>query len=246
MGADRQLASAAAIERYFEQIAAASDRVELVDLGRTTEGNRTIAAIISAPDNIQNLARIRATNQRLADPRTLPQEDARTLAATHKAVVAIGAGIHASEVGGTQAANELLHTLATTSDPGLLGVLQNIVIVLIPSLNPDGHRLVVDWYEKQKGTAFEGGPMPWLYHKYAGHDLNRDAFMMNMAENRNLARFFYTQWHPAGVPHDAPDGAERSAVLRPAERRSDRPELRSAPLAHGGTAGQCDGARAAA
>jgi hypothetical protein len=196
MGADRQLAPAAAIERYFEQIATASDRVELVDLGRTTDGNPTIAAIISAPDNIQNLARIRATNQRLADPRTLPQEDARTLAATHKAVVAIGAGIHASEVGGTQAANELLHTLATTSDPGLLGVLQNVVIILIPSLNPDGHRLVVDWYEKQKGTAFEGGPMPWLYHKYAGHDLNRDAFMMNMAENRNLARFFYTQWHP--------------------------------------------------
>ena len=196
MGADRQLASADAIDRYFEQIAAASDRVELVDVGRTTEGHRTVAAIVSAPENIRNLARIRTTNQRLADPRTLSPEDARTLVATHKAVVAIGAGIHASEVGGTQAANELLHTLATTDDAGLLGVLQNVIIILIPSLNPDGHRLVVDWYEKQKGTSFEGGPMPWLYHKYAGHDLNRDAFMMNMMESRNLARFFYTQWHP--------------------------------------------------
>jgi hypothetical protein len=196
MGADRQLAPADAIERYFEQVAAASDRVELVDLGKTTDGNRTVAAIISSAENIQNLARIRATNQRLADPRTLPQDDARALAATHKAVVAIGASIHASEVGGTQAANELLHTFATTSDPGLLSVLQNVVVILIPSLNPDGHRLVVDWYQKQKGTPFEGGPMPWLYHKYAGHDLNRDAFMMNMVENRNLARFFYTQWHP--------------------------------------------------
>ena len=196
MGADRQLAPADAIERYFEQVAAASDRVELVDLGKTTDGNRTVAAIISSAENIQNLARIRATNQRLADPRTLPQDDARALAATHKAVVAIGASIHASEVGGTQAANELLHTFATTNDPGLLSVLQNVVVILIPSLNPDGHRLVVDWYQKQKGTPFEGGPMPWLYHKYAGHDLNRDAFMMNMVENRNLARFFYTQWHP--------------------------------------------------
>jgi hypothetical protein len=196
MGADRELASSEAIDRYFEQVAAASDRVDLVDVGPTTEGNRTVAAIISAPDNIRNLARIRATNQRLADPRTLSPDEARTLAATHKAVIAIGAGIHASEVGGTQAANELLHSLASTEDPGLLAVLQNVVIILIPSLNPDGHRLVVDWYQKQKGTAFEGGPMPWLYHKYAGHDLNRDAFMMNMAENRNLARFFYTQWHP--------------------------------------------------
>jgi hypothetical protein len=196
MGADRELASAEAIDRYFEQVAAASDRVELVDLGRTTEGNRTVAAIISAPENIRNLARIRTTNQRLADPRTLPPEEARALAASHKAVVAIGASIHATEVGGTQAANELLHTLATTDEPGILAVLQNVVVILIPSLNPDGHRLVVDWYLKQKGTPYEGGPMPWLYHKYAGHDLNRDAFMMNMAENRNLARFFYTQWHP--------------------------------------------------
>ena len=196
MGADRQLASAEAIDRYFEQVATASDRVELVDLGRTTDGNRTVAAIISAPENIRNLARIRTTNQRLADPRTLQPDEARALAASNKAVVAIGASIHATEIGGTQAANELLHTLASSDDAGTLAVLQNVIVILIPSLNPDGHRLVVDWYLKQRGTPFEGGPMPWLYHKYAGHDLNRDAFMMNMAENRNLARFFYTQWHP--------------------------------------------------
>jgi hypothetical protein len=196
MGADRQLGSAAAIERYFELVAAASDRVEVVDIGPTTEGNRTIAAIVSAPENIQNLAKIRAVNQRLADPRTLPADDAKTLAASHKVVVAIGAGIHASETGGTQAANELLHQLASSSDPAVLQVLQNVVLILIPTLNPDGHRLVVDWYEKHKGTRYEGGPMPWLYHKYVGHDINRDAFMLNMAENRNLARFFYTQWHP--------------------------------------------------
>ncbi len=75
-------------------------------------------------------------------------------------------------------------------------MLRNVVLILIPSLNPDGHRLVVDWYRKTQGTPFEGGPMPWLYHQYAGHDLNRDAFMMNTAESRNLARFFYTEWHP--------------------------------------------------
>ena len=111
-------------------------------------------------------------------------------------VVAIGASIHATEVGGTQAASELLHSLATSTDPGILTVLQNVVIILIPSLNPDGHRLIVDWYRKWKGTPFEGGPMPWLYHEYVGHDINRDAFMMNMAENRTLARFFYRRWHP--------------------------------------------------
>ena len=196
MGADGRLATADDIEQYFEAVASQSDRVKIVDIGTTTEGHRTIAAIVSAPENIRNLERIRAANQRLADPRTLPADEARQIVATHKAVVAIGGSIHASEIGATQAANELLYWLATAGDAATLDILQNVVVILIPSLNPDGHRLVVDWYSKQKGTPFEGGPMPWLYHKYAGHDINRDAFMMNMAENRNLSRFFYTNWHP--------------------------------------------------
>ena len=196
MGSDGQLAAAADIERYFETVASRSDRVKVVDIGPTTDGHRTIAAIVSAPENIQNLNQIRAANQRLADPRTLAPDEARRLAATHKAVLAIGGSIHASEIGATQAANELLYELATSTDPETLDVLRNVVLILIPSLNPDGHRLVVDWYRKTKNTPYEGGPMPWLYHKYAGHDINRDAFMMNTAESRNLARFFYTEWHP--------------------------------------------------
>ena len=110
--------------------------------------------------------------------------------------MAIGCSIHATEIGATQAANELLHELATSNDPATLGQLRDVVLIIIPMLNPDGHRLVVDWYDKYKGTAFDGGPMPWADHKYAGHDINRDGFMMNLAENRNLARFFYTEWHP--------------------------------------------------
>jgi hypothetical protein len=196
MGSDGQLAAADTIEKYFEAVAAQSTRVKLIDLGPTTERHRTIAAIVSAPENIQNLDQIRAANQRLVDPRTLSPEEARRLAATHKAVLAIGGSIHAAEIGATQASNELLYSLTTATDAETLDVLRNVVIILIPSLNPDGHRLVVDWYRKMQGTPYEGGPMPWLFHKYAGHDLNRDAFMMNMPESRNLARFFYTEWHP--------------------------------------------------
>jgi hypothetical protein len=196
IGADRELAGPDAIERYFERVSAASDRVRLVDVGRTTEGRRTIAAIVSSSDNIKALEQIRAANRRLADPRTLPPEEARALTASHKAVVTIGGGIHPSEVGATQALNELLYWLATSTEPPALTALENLVIIIVPSLNPDGHQLVVDWYLKHKGTPFEGSPMPWLYHKYAGHDINRDAFMMNLAESRNLARFFYSEWHP--------------------------------------------------
>jgi hypothetical protein len=196
IGSDGQLAAADDIERYFEQVALRSDRVRIIDIGPTTDGHRTLAAIISAPENIRNLNQIRAANQRLADPRTIPPDEARRVAASHKAILAIGGSIHASEIGATQAANELLYELTTSTAPETLDVLRNVVLILIPSLNPDGHRLVVDWYRKTRGTPFEGGPMPWLYHKYAGHDLNRDAFMMNTAESRNLARFFYTEWHP--------------------------------------------------
>jgi len=195
-GSDGRLASADDIEKYFQAVAAASDRVKLVDLGTTTEGHRTIAAIVSSPGNIRNLDQIRAANQQLSDPRTLSDDDARRLAATHKAVIAIGASIHATEVGATQTAAELLYTLASAADAPTLHQLENLVVIIIPMMNPDGHRLVVDWYTRNKGTVVEGGPMPWPDHKYAGHDINRDAFMMNLAESRNLARFFYREWHP--------------------------------------------------
>ncbi|MEO8259000.1 MAG: M14 metallopeptidase family protein [Acidobacteriota bacterium] len=196
IGSDGRLADADGIERYFETVAARSDRVRIVDLGPTTGGRRTLAAIVSAPDNIRNLDQIQAANQRLADPRRLTPDEARRIAAAHPAIVAIGGGIHASEVGATQAAIELLYEMTTSDAAETLDVLRHVVLILIPSFNPDGHRLVVDWYRKMQGTPFEGGPMPWLYHQYAGHDLNRDAFMMNTAESRSRARFFYTEWHP--------------------------------------------------
>src|SRR5580700_6549534 len=102
MGTDRRLAPAEAIEQYFDLVAARTDRVKIVDIGSTTEGHRTVAAIVSSPENIRNLDAIRAANQRLADPRTLAPEEAARLAVTHKAVLAIGGSIHASEVGATQ------------------------------------------------------------------------------------------------------------------------------------------------
>jgi len=165
MGADGYLAAADAIEKYVELVAAGSDRVKVVDLGPTTENHRTIAAIVSAAENIRNLDQIKRDNQRLADPRTLPPDEASRIAAAHKVVVAIGGSIHATEVGGTQAANQLLYELATSNDPEVLDQLRNVVLIVIPMLNPDGNRLVVDWYNKFKNTPFDGGPMPAADHK---------------------------------------------------------------------------------
>lgn len=196
MGADRQLVDAESIERYFAEVAATSTRVRLVDVGPTTEGRRTVAAIISSAQNLAHLDEIKEANRRLADPRTLGESEAAALTRTHKAVVVIGCSIHASEIGASQAANELLHHLATATDATTLATLDQLIVIVIPMLNPDGHRLVTNWYERQKGTAFEGAAMPWLDHKYAGHDINRDAFMMNLAESRSRAAFLYGEWHP--------------------------------------------------
>jgi hypothetical protein len=234
-GSDGKLATAEDIEKYFQTIAGASDRVKLVDLGATTEGHRTIAALISSPANIRNLDQIKAANQQLADPRRISEEDARRLASTHKAVIAIGASIHATEAGATQTAVELLYTLASTADEAALHQLDNLVVIIIPMLNPDGHRLVVDWYNTNKATAFEGGPMPWPDHKYAGHDINRDAFMMNLAESRNLARFFYREWHPQVFlsMHQMDDGGARfftPPVADPIDPNVDAVSWREAAL----------------
>ncbi|MEW5982325.1 MAG: M14 family metallopeptidase [Acidobacteriota bacterium] len=197
MGADRQLADWASIERYFQAVDAASDRVQLVDAGPTTEGRRIIAALISAPENLRNLEALQIDNRLLADPRRLAGErEAAAILGGARPVVAIGSSIHASEVGATQSANELLYELAASSDLRTLGILENVIVVLFPSLNPDGHTMVVDWYRKTLGTPFEGAPMPWMYHRYVGHDINRDMFMLNMQESRTLAHFFSRVWHP--------------------------------------------------
>ena len=196
MGDDGRLAGWQEITNYFRAVADASDRVDLVEFGETTEGQRFVAAVVSAPENLARLDEIRAANLALADPRRIDPEAATALVAGQKAIVAIGASIHAEEIGATQTANELLHELATSEDPAWLTVLRETVVLVLPSLNPDGHRIVMDWYDRTRGTAFEGAPLPWLYQKYAGHDINRDAFMMNLAENRSLSAFFYRQWHP--------------------------------------------------
>ncbi len=196
MGADGRLADMDAIERYFELVASRSDRVTIAEIGSTTEGHRTIAAIVTSAENAARLDQIRDVNQQLSDPRGVAPDAAAGLIAGHPVVVAIGCSIHASEVGATQAANELLYRLAVADDPETTAVLRNVVLILIPSLNPDGYRRVAGWYDAHRGTAYDGGPMPGLDHPYAGHDINRDAFMMNLPESRNLSRFFQAEWHP--------------------------------------------------
>ncbi len=196
LGGDRKLADYHQIVEYLKVLDSASDRLTLLTLGRTTLGNDMVMAAISAPRNLERSFEFREMAHQLADPRLLDTGEAERIIREGQVIVLVTCNIHSSEIGASQMSLELAHLLATTDDPRLLGHLQNVIMLLVPSLNPDGQIMEVEWYRKQLSTPFEGGRMPWLYHHYAGHDNNRDFFMLALNETRMINRVLYHEWFP--------------------------------------------------
>jgi hypothetical protein len=196
VGADYKIASWTQIVGYFEKLDAASDRIEVRTLGPSTEGRPFIVAAISSPENLARKEEIKAAQRRLADPRGLSEDEARRLAETGKVVVLIACNIHSTEIASSQMSAELAFDLATADDPLTRAILDDVVLLLVPSLNPDGIDIVRDWYLKTLGTPHEGTSPPWLYHKYTGHDNNRDWFMLTQAETRLMTAVQYGEWFP--------------------------------------------------
>jgi hypothetical protein len=193
MGAERKLARWDRIVEYFWALSK-SPCVRVTELGKSTEGNPFLLAVVSSPENLVNADMIRGTSYRLAHPRGLAWEEAERMIADGKTVVAMTMSIHATEVGGTQMAPELAYELATS--PEYEEVRRNTVLLLFPCFNPDGQIMVTDWYNKWLGTEYEGCPPPWLYHKYTGHDNNRDAITLSMVEGQMVAQVMYREWFP--------------------------------------------------
>lgn len=196
VGADRTLADYRQIESYFRALAAASPRVRVETLGKTTLGEDEIMAVISSEENMRNLDKIKATAGRLSDPRGLSEEQASALIRDGKAIVIVTCNIHSTEIASSQMAMEWAYALATATDPETKKRLSDVVLLLVPSLNPDGQIMVTDWYRKYVGTRYEGGRLPWLYHRYVGHDDNRDWYMLTQIETKNLNRAVYKEWYP--------------------------------------------------
>ena len=196
-GADSMLASWGQITDYLGRLAAASPRVRLDTVGLTTLGRPYLLATISDPANLARRTALMAAQRRLADPRTLDSAGEARLVATQPAVVLISCSIHSTEIAASQMSLELAYRLATDSALGAL--LRDVVVLLVPSANPDGIDIVGDWYRRTKGTAFDGSSPPWLYHAYVGHDNNRDWFMLTQPETRLLTKVLYKQWFPEVV-----------------------------------------------
>jgi hypothetical protein len=193
MGAERKLVRWDKIVEYFWALSK-SPCVRVAELGKSTEGNPFLLAVISSPENLADADRIRGMSYRLAHPRGLAGEEAERMIADGKTVVAMTMSIHATEVGGTQMAPELAYELATS--PEYEEVRRNTVLLLFPCFNPDGQIMVTDWYNRWLGTEYEGCPPPWLYHKYTGHDNNRDAITLSMVEGQMVAQVMYREWFP--------------------------------------------------
>jgi hypothetical protein len=195
IGVDRELLDWDKVVSYYQALAKTSDKIRVEELGKTAEGRPFIAATISSAATLKNLAHYREIQAKLADPRrTTPAESAR-LIMEGKTVVLITCSIHATEVASTHSAIQFVYNLLTQDTPKFRAILDNVIIVLVPSQNPDGVDIVTRWYRKTLGTPYEGTSPPELYQKYIGHDNNRDWYVFSQPETR-LTVSLQNAWHP--------------------------------------------------
>lgn len=196
MGEDRKLVSWSRVVAYLQALEKSSDRIRVRELGKTTEGRPFMAAWIANSSTLAQLDRYQNIQEKLADPRLTTDADAARLIADGKAVVMITCSIHSTEVASTMTSLEYAYRLVSNETTKNHSLLDNLIVILVPSLNPDGVDIVADWYRSTLSTPFEGTNPPRLYQKYIGHDNNRDWYMFTQAETRLAVSQLHNIWHP--------------------------------------------------
>ncbi|MDE0622571.1 MAG: M14 family metallopeptidase [Bryobacterales bacterium] len=196
MGEDRALVAWSEVVEYFRILDAGSDSMRIEELGRSTEGRPLILATIAAPETLEQIERYREILAKLADPRATTQEEAFDLAEEGKPAVVITCSIHSNEVASTMTAVQFVHDLLTQDSDRHRAILANTILLLVPSLNPDGVDKVREWYQRWVGGRYEGAPLTSLYHKYVGHDNNRDWYIFTQQETRLMVESVHNRWRP--------------------------------------------------
>jgi hypothetical protein len=208
-GDDFYLADYEDTVKYFHALAASSDRIKMFTVGKSTEGRDIEVAVISSPENLAKLDEYKKTAGKLARAEDLNDDQAKELARSTKVIVHIDGGLHSDEVAGAQHTMMLAYKLVSSKgDPEVDHILDQVILVLWPTLNPDGQDMVVHWYRQNLGTKYEVSPLPYLYQDYVGHDNNRDGYMMNMKEEQVVTKaeieyspvIFYCQHQTAPFP----------------------------------------------
>ncbi|MBA3440720.1 MAG: hypothetical protein H0T92_12705 [Pyrinomonadaceae bacterium] len=227
-GDDRRLASWSSVIEYFRRLDEASDRVQFEELGRTTMDAPFVMAIISTPENLKRLGEFREIQRQLADPRLLrsnPAGKADRLIAQGKTIVLITCGIHSTEVGSYLSSTLIAHRLASSDEPEVQEILRNTIVLLVPSLNPDGVDIVKNWYDRTLGTPYEGTTPPELYHKYIGHDNNRDWYAFTQKETQITVDRIHNVWHPQIVHDIHQQGAFGARIFVPPYMKPVEPNV---------------------
>ncbi len=196
LGTERKIARWDRIVDYFEQLKRQSGKIKVENLGPSTEGNPFLLVIISSEANLAKLDYFRRVNSQISDPRRLTEQQVKELVRAGRAVVCQSMSLHATEIGGTQMAPELAYDLLAGEDEETQRILDAVIFLMVPCFNPDGQIMVTDWYNQTLDTEYEGVGLPWLYHKYVGHDNNRDGFMTNMIESKHMAKIMFRDWKP--------------------------------------------------
>ena len=194
-GADYKLANYTQLQDYYKQLADASNRVVLTEIGKSVLGKPMLLLMISSEANISDLDKYRQISKDLALAK-IDEETAIRNSQEGKAIIWIDGGLHATERAPAQMLPELAYKVATEETDEMQNIRENVIMLLMPVMNPDGLEIVVDWYKKNLGTPYETTGPPILYHHYVGHDNNRDWFMNNMPESYHVNEQLYNVWYP--------------------------------------------------
>ncbi|MBQ9785450.1 MAG: hypothetical protein IJW29_08105 [Clostridia bacterium] len=181
---------------YYREVAALSARVQLEEMGKTSEGNDFLILYVSSPENLARLEEYRQISMTLADPRGLKREEIDALAQKGRAIVFQSYGLHSNEVGGPQMVPLMLYELATSDAPRIKKMLDEVIFIISPCSEPDGEIVFTDWYYKYLGTEFEGICSPYMRHNWTGHANNRDALRECVVESRYLNDILIRRFMP--------------------------------------------------
>lgn len=195
-GEDRKLFNYEEMISYLKRLEEMSPMVKLEQIGTSEFGKPLYLAFVSSAENIARLDRLREINRRLATEAGLAPEKVDQLVEEGRVFFLMTLSMHSTEVGPSQAAPLIVYEMITSDDRGIRKTLDNAVYMFTPSHNPDGMNMIVDHYKKYLGTKYEGSSMPGVYHKYAGHNINRDFITLNLKENQAIARAYSKEWFP--------------------------------------------------
>jgi hypothetical protein len=195
-GSDRNLFAYEELISYLQKLDEVSEKLKMVEIGNSPECRPMYIAFISSPGNINNLDKLKDINRRLALDTNIPLQEKEELISEGKVFVLGTLSMHSTEVGPSQSAPLIAYDLTTTTDPSKLQWLEDVVYMMVPCHNPDGMDMVVTHYHKYKGTKYEGSSMPSVYHKYVGHDNNRDFVTLSQEDTKAIARIYNLEWYP--------------------------------------------------